>query len=523
VTRPSALAPDQFLYDRKGPWPQPSPAHPLLEAPEVLNVPADEWQIWNATIGARYLKTQMGQPPLAAAYAVENRTYLGPDDATFDRILFETGYTRFLRPIDDDDRKKFGPLVDFDDQYLWRKYDFRAMKVVEPLDGLYCAPAAVLIREDRETGERNAVAIALPKIVALPEDPAWTMAKAFALQGAAYHMLFVVHPALHFPMDSVNAVTKTAIPMQHPIFQMLYPHTTYSLALNNAVLESDQSVVNNNAAGTWFDPLTGDGYNLKLLFGAGYAGIAKFGDSYPQYDYMKPQKGEQWGMTSPYLQALQAYYEPFEAFTTVVAKRIFETPSQHAYVKRWGNYLHANVHGFPTGTALSKDADLLAQVMAIYMWDVSVSHGADHYSFGTQVAVRDKMLRIRVPPPEHRKTPPPDPTKGEVIANADDLYRASVCQQMFFLPFVIEPSLNDLAYPLLDPVSFEAMVGFKKALVAVDEQLKTECPHGGEGTCCFQPLQERETYPNPIGVKNYTPGPFDPTPAQLVIPSTIQY
>ncbi len=523
MTRPHALNPDQFLYDRKGPWPQPSPAHPLIEAPEVLNVPMSEWQVWNATIGARYLQTQMGQPPLAAAYAVQNRDYVGPEDAVFEKILFETGYSRFLRPVDDDDHRKFGRLVDMNDRYLWRKYDFRAMKVVEPLDGLYCAPTAVLIREDRDTGERNAVAIALPKIVALPEDPAWTMAKAFALQGAAYHMLFVVHPALHFPMDSVNAITKTAIPMQHPIFQMLYPHTTYSLALNNAVLEGEQSVVNNNAAGTWFDPLTGDGYNLKLLFGAGYAGIPKFGDAYPRYDYMRPQKGEQWGMTSPYLDALQRYYEPFEAFARVVAKRIFEDRNHHSYVQRWGRYLHATVHGFPMGSELAKDAELLGTAMAIYMWDVSVSHGADHYSFGTQVAVRDKMLRIRIPPPEHRNTPPPDPCKGEYIATADDIYRASVCQQMFFLPFVIEPSLNQLAYPLLDPVSFAAMAEFKEALVGVDDWLKNNCGSGGDGSCCFQPLVPRDTYPKPIGDPDYERGPFDPKLDELVIPSTIQY
>src|SRR5262249_36767027 len=66
---------------------------------------------------------------------------------------------------------------------------------------------------------------------------AWNLAKIYALQGAAYHMLFVVHPALHFPMDSVNAITKTAVPHIHLLFQLLYPHTAYQLTLDNAVLE----------------------------------------------------------------------------------------------------------------------------------------------------------------------------------------------------------------------------------------------------------------------------------------------
>ena len=521
--RHAQLPPDRFLYGRKGPWPQPSPSHPLLEAPEVLNVPADEWMLWNETIGARYAKTQLGQPPLAAAYAVQNRAYLGPNDENFHRILFETGYTRFLRHVDEGDRRTFGRLVEMTADAQWYKYDFRAMKVVEPLDDLYCAPTAILIRECRTTGTRTAAAIALPKLVVLPGDPAWTMAKAFALQGAAYHMLFVVHPALHFPMDSVNAITKTSIPMTHPIFQMLYPHTQYSLALNNAVLEGDMSVVNNNAAGTWFDPLTADGYNLKMLFGAGYAGIKKFGDSYPQYNYLKPQKGTQDGLTSPFLQALDQYYGVFEEFTTVVAKRIFEDDDQRDYVGPWARYLHSYLHGFPGHTEVMRDAELLARVMAIYMWDVSVSHGADHYSFGTQVAVRDKMLRIRVAPPTDRNEPPPNPAAGEFLCSADDHYRASMCQQMFFLPFRIEPSLANLGYPLLDPVSFKASMAFHEALKAVDVNLQTDCPHGGGGTCCFQPLVSREEYPKPIGDDEFKPGPFDPTLKELVIPSTIQY
>ena len=524
------LPPDRFLYDRKGPWPQPSPAHPLLEAPEVLNVPAEEWTLWNATIGTRYLQTQLGQPPIAAAYAVENLTYQGPSDEDFNRIMFETAYSRFQRHLNNEDRTTFSQVVELDASCDWIKYDFRAMELVEPLDGLYCAGTELLISISKDDGRRKVEAISLKgttsdeTIYVIPSDPAWTMAKAFALQGAAYHMLFVVHPALHFPMDSVNAVTKTSIPMTHPIFQMLYPHTQYSLALNNAVLEGEQSVVNNNAAGTWFDPLTGDGYNLKLLFGAGYAGYPKYGESYPKYDYLSPQMGEfKPGLTSPYLQALEAYYKPFESFATVVAKRILENPVQASYAYNWARYLNSMLKGFPQGHEVVKDADLLGKVMAIYMWDVSVSHAADHYSFGTQVAVRDKMLRIRIPAPTDRNAPPPDPEKGEFIATADDLYRASVCQQMFFLPFSIQPDLAHLAYPLLDPVSLGAYKEFNASLHQVDTDLQKHCPHGQAGVCCFQPLVPRQSYPKPIGDPNYKRGPFDPTLEELTLPATIQY
>ncbi len=120
-----------------------------------------------------------------------------------------------------------------------------------------------------------------------PGDKAWNLAKAYALQGAAYHGLFVVHPTLHFPMDSVNAITKTAVPMIHPLFQALLPHTAYTLPLDNAVLEGAWTVVNDKVHETWFDPLTATGYNVKQLFGVGYSGYKGLA-AYPAFDYMAP-------------------------------------------------------------------------------------------------------------------------------------------------------------------------------------------------------------------------------------------
>ena len=54
--------PDQFLYGRKGPWPQPSPSHPLQEAAEVLNIPPIESLVWNGTVGKRLLEI-LGKDP----------------------------------------------------------------------------------------------------------------------------------------------------------------------------------------------------------------------------------------------------------------------------------------------------------------------------------------------------------------------------------------------------------------------------------------------------------------------------
>ena len=497
------LTPDQFLYGRKGPWPQPSPSHPLIEAMEVLNIPPVESLLWNATIGERYLKTQVGYPPAAAALGMADAAYTTPSDPHFQKMMLETCYQRYLLELSKDEQQAVALQMTPGAAAPAYKYDFSAMALVEPLDGMYCAPAIVYIA-GTPGGAMSCVAIDVNGVFIQPADSAWGIAKIYALQGAAYHMLFVVHPAIHFPMDSVNAITKTAVPHTHPLFQLLYPHTSYTLALDNAVLESDQSVVNDNASGTWFDPLTGNAYNLKLLFGAGYTGLPGKPAAYPPYDYMNPPLLAQgspakppavWSM--PYSVWLTAYYQKaFLPFCQAVAKAIFTADPKDDYVKRWARYLSVSVLGFPKEADIT-NPDKLAAAMAIYMWDVSVSHGADHYSFALDVPVVDKFLRIRRPPPATKNDPPVQP--GE-ITNGDDRYRAQMAQEMFFKPSAIQPNLDETYYAFTDPALGLAQIAFHAALTAVSKD--TELVQ-------YMPLKAT--------------GPVDSTGYTLTIPQSIQY
>lgn len=233
------LSPDEFLYGRKGPWPQPSPAHPLKEAAEVLNVPLVESLVWDATVGKRLVESYVGYGGLASAAAAWDLGQPIPTDDEFNRYMLDTAYTRFMKPAKPED---IAGLNKSPGAVKWWKYDFSAMKLVQPLEGLYCAPVVCIFAEDAQK-KRSCAAIIFrgddpsQNVTVYPSDQAWNLAKIYALQGAAYHMLFVVHPALHFPMDSVNAITKTAVPHIHLLFQLLYPHTAYQLTLDNAVLE----------------------------------------------------------------------------------------------------------------------------------------------------------------------------------------------------------------------------------------------------------------------------------------------
>jgi hypothetical protein len=121
----------------------------------------------------------------------------------------------------------------------------------DTIEGTYTAGTILIYEHDSTAGHRvtciflndGVDASAGKDVCVRPGDPAWDLAKLYLLQGAAYHVQFVVHPALHFPMDAVNAITKSAVPVTHPLLQLLLPHSGYQLPLDHAVLESAESLV----------------------------------------------------------------------------------------------------------------------------------------------------------------------------------------------------------------------------------------------------------------------------------------
>jgi len=452
------LPPDQFLYDRQGPWPQPAPAYPMTRPPEVLNIPTTEYEAWWEWIGLR----------LGAAYETEKAILYEsgqaekdlalplPTDDEFLQIMTRTVYARFLR------NESPGSAY-------WVS-DFTAMELIDPLPEMYCAPVVCRFLEENNRFSCDNITFLKTatsnELVVTPKDKAWNLAKVYACQGAAYHALFVVHPALHFPMDSVNAITKTAVPQIHPLFQALFPHTTYTLTLDNEVLEGKQSIVNNNPPDTPFDPLTGKGYNLKQLFGVGYAGYKNLA-AYPRYDYMKPwMNGE-----TLYGTCLSQYFKPFLVFARQIASVI---PKTDPYVRRWADYCSANVQGFPNGETIF-DGDNLARVMAIYLWDVTVAHGADHYSFAYDIQLKDKFLRIRRPPPTDINDGA-DVHKVGDVANLDDMTRAELANAMFFKVVTLPPNLIDTTYLFKETALQAAVATFHANLTIIDADVRKIMP-----------------------------------------------
>lgn len=95
------LAADQFLYQRKGPWPQPSPSYPMANAPEILNIPPVETLLWNQAIGSRYFKTLTFYPGGAAVNAVAGSQLPIPSDDEFVRMMTKSVHARCLKNVGD--------------------------------------------------------------------------------------------------------------------------------------------------------------------------------------------------------------------------------------------------------------------------------------------------------------------------------------------------------------------------------------------------------------------------------------
>jgi hypothetical protein len=113
--------PDQFMYRRQGPWPQPSPSYPLLCANEVLNVPELEQFQFNLTIGARYMQDQVAFAPYAAEMAIADMP--GQDRLPTSAALFAPS-TASSGADETTSAPTPGAGVER------RKYDFSAMRLI---------------------------------------------------------------------------------------------------------------------------------------------------------------------------------------------------------------------------------------------------------------------------------------------------------------------------------------------------------------------------------------------------------
>lgn len=376
--------PKDFLYRRKGPWPQPSPEHPFGEAPGVIHLPLRETIDWWLHIGSRYLFT-LSYTPIAYFRGLLRPGLSRVSDQEFLNHFTHSMMAKFIKnDFDDKDIKVFGQEVS---RGGFKIVDLEPVKVVKTFRGIYSTASKVLLKETDDGLKVENIYLDKTEVVFTPGDgEKWELAKYFVLQGAALCATLVVHPLLHFPLDSINAITKTALPKNNILFQLLFPHTRFTLYLEKAVLTFNSSLLHSK---WWmpYAPYPGPYEGIRQLLVEGYLGI-DHNDSYPSYVF--PLSAPD--IYGDYGDFHKEYYEVFKRFVDIVLSEIRE--EEFFYIDHWIDYIHSWLPGFPKSCDRKKDPYILNRIVTSYLFDVTVGHTVDHYNYG-HMDLRKVPLRIR--------------------------------------------------------------------------------------------------------------------------------
>lgn len=455
------LPPDDFLYDRKGPWPQPSPNHPFGEAAAVLHIPFVEVLDWWLKIGSRYVFQWFFTWPCSMLRSLKWGGLSPVSDEEFSNYFYHSSYAKFLtKEMNVDQKKMFSPVLNASEN-AGKNYllvDFVGMKILKPIKGVYTEACMVLFEEKAD--RIVPVAINLRDYLVYPKDgDLWMLGKFVALMGAGNHIVVATHPRLHFPMDSINAITKSAVPMSHKLFKLIIPHTELTLKLNYQVLNNPISLLQNKS---WmvYAPFPASGESMRDLVVLGYHGI-KDNFCYPKYFF--PLSGPQ-KVYSSYGTFHEQYYKVYFDFVKEVLSDI---KMGDEIVTAWANYIHMEIPSFPNGEMIWKD-DNFYHAVASYIWDVSLGHAADHKTYA-EIPLNKNPMRIRIPSPEKKDAS--FKLNLKKVVSFMDQTKLDMGNKLFFKPVNVSTLVN-VDYPFTSEKDKKSVKKFLDNLKEVEKSLK---------------------------------------------------
>merc|ERR1712194_130157 len=242
-------------------------------------------------------------------------------------------------------------------------------------------------------------------MVCLPTDACWDGAKTFCLHGGVHYKVLNTHPMIHFPMDSVNGLTKNHkhIPVFNSIRDLLLPHFRLTLGLEDAVMNDWMlSILLNPYFLHCFDTKE----NTKIFYTA-MAGWKDYNFEEMRHVFKGP-----FDRQSRYDAFAESYRPAFTTFVNDVvdAQKVSNFLNNHTV--SWANAIAEFLPGFPSGdnfdvdpkdpVAVKKALTLLKQTLHNIMFDLSVVHAFDHYGYATQIPLNKAPWRLRAPAPRSR-------------------------------------------------------------------------------------------------------------------------
>jgi hypothetical protein len=461
LTAPDERQATRAAYRPGRPEVCPSPIHPDGFAATVLNVPEREVQEFLDVVVSRYRRTLRRHWVKAATLAWAERELAPVGDDELAELFRTTVLSRLLNPIlDRADRTAFSRVLRRSGRRRRRrlfKVDLSAVAAIRTFDGVFVAPTCTLLASDGERDRIAPLAIRIGDALLEPADgAAWELAKYFVLQGAGLCTVVGIHPTVHFPMDSVNGLTKSVLPRGHVLRRLLAPHLYMQLPLDYAVLYIDRSVAHNDQREI-YTPFPGPKEGIFELIRTFQAGVPG-NSSYPGYRY--PLRAPD--IRSEYGRFISAYHRAILGFVRQVCRAV--RPGD-PLVERWADAISAHVPGFPDRRTIWV-RDTLARALATFICNVSVVHSADHHSYAA-IPINKIPLRLRCPPPREPGGRPLDRAR---LVRWEDLFRQRMAWEMYFKPTTVR-RLMDVRYSFTTRRLCKAAARFRRQLVRLDARL----------------------------------------------------
>lgn len=447
-------------------WPQDPLVHPRFPR-AVLDVSAEESRHHLYKNAARYLGQALALIPRAVwrCWAREPLSPLGA--ARFDAIVSETCFAQYLSDVTTEEDRAFAAHPGEEILVL----DVVPVDEVPTFAGLHIARCRAWMA--RLSGERFAVrAVRVAGRVFRPSDgDAWELALHYVLMGVNYHLLAVQHGMLHFPADSINAVTTALLPQGHVLYQLLRPFTRFSLGIDKAVLNHRRSVYHNSQR-ELYTPFAARSAVIRELTAIGYNGVA--GDP-----YHRPYRfGERRMVPSAYRRFLDDWQA---AIGALVAGVVADVPAGDPYVRAWADAIAEHVPGFPGGAEVFV-GDALARAVTSYVFTVTVHHAGDHHSYGT-LSVEESPLRLRVPPPAGEGA---RPWRRADLQTREDYFRHQLARPMFFAPVNLE-TIDQVRFGFQSRRHEPAVRAFRARMLELDARWAgTRFPSSRQIACSIQ-------------------------------------
>ncbi len=437
------------------PWPRPSPYNSYSLANSVVNVPKKEIEEFKKKVVTRYIKTIRKQSLANIKEVFTEKIIEKVSDENLTKYVFETSLSRMLKKYFS--KKEKDIFFNFlDDQDLFYTFSHTSLDSMKTYEGMYARNTIVLFKKLKD--KTFPIAIYINDQVLTQEDgDRWELAKIYVLQGAALVVTSCSHPKVHFPVDSLNGITKVLLPKNHTIYQLLEPHLYIQLAINFAVLYLDKSVTHGNQNEIYTPyPTNKDGFFEHVAIG--YQGI-KGEANYSPYCYpMKPEK-----IDSPYGIYLKNYWDSIYRFVSNIVKKVDKSSKE---VTLWAKSISNYIPGFPDGQKIQKGNNL-ELALTSYIHTVTIVHAGDHYTY-SRIPLKHAPLRIRIPFPDKSETHfKLDLSK---IIHKEDYIRHRFCNTMYFKEHNLT-LLKDCEYNFFDPELIDYSIDFKNDLIRTNRHL----------------------------------------------------